>query len=94
MNVTVPDEDFHLQVWHDEQLKSVNLHDYFIAIKESSCENGFILDPDEITDEYKILANGSIHYTNLDVDQPQHVFGAREYCTLNNVDISVLPLIL
>jgi hypothetical protein len=89
MNFTVPDEDFHLQVWHDdENLKSVKLHDHFIPIKESSCKNGFLLEPEEEeSDVFNILANGSIHYTNLGEDQPIHVFGASEFCIINDVKI-------
>jgi Methuselah N-terminus len=85
-NFTVPDEHFRLQVWHDEQLKSVNLHDHFIPIRESKCENGFLLEPDYVdSDAFTILANGSIHYTNLGEDQPNSVFGASQYCIVNNV---------
>jgi hypothetical protein len=91
MNFSIPDEDFHLQVWHDnEHLKSVKLHDHFIPIKESSCKNGFLLEPEEMeSDAFNILANGSIHYTNLGEDQPIHVFGASEFCIVNNVKILI-----
>ena len=91
MNFTVPDEDFRMKVWHsDEHLKSVKLHDHFIPIIESSCKNGFFLDPEtEETDAFNILANGSIHFTNLGEDQPNNVFGATEFCILNDVKILI-----
>jgi hypothetical protein len=83
-NFTVPGKNFRLHIWHDEQLKSVKLYEHFIPITESSCNDGYFLDPNtDQSDAFNILANGSIHLHNQEKDTPQTVFGTNEYCVMN-----------
>jgi hypothetical protein len=85
--LAVPDKDFELQVWNDEQPKSVKLYNHFTSINESRCKHSMRLDPDEYsTDEFNILANGSLHFINS--SQPPLVIGSNDYCIVKNKHVT------
>jgi len=89
LSLSVPDENFRMQVWHNNQLKSVKIHDHFVVLKEKGCKEAFILDTEEEPDDaHNILSNGSVHYTELD-----QVHGPETYCIANNVNFKNIRLL-
>jgi Methuselah N-terminus len=81
----VPDKDFELKVWNDQQPKSVKLYNHFNPINESSCKMSIRLAPDEYTtDAFNILANGSLHFINSD----QPLLKSSEYCMVKNKNVT------
>ncbi|XP_059487689.1 G-protein coupled receptor Mth2-like [Neocloeon triangulifer] len=85
--MTLPKKKYKIDVFHGGELKTVHLHEHFNVIEGGECDEAILLEPEEEeSDKHVVLANGSLHFSNLSDKELKSVYGFEEYCILNDED--------
>ncbi|XP_059484652.1 probable G-protein coupled receptor Mth-like 4 isoform X2 [Neocloeon triangulifer] len=73
-----------IEIWDvNNSSRQVVLKEHFKLVQDSKCSNPVLLEPEEIDlDEHRILANGTLHYTHVNLSEEYRFSDPRNFCVI------------